>query len=46
MKAVEEIAGRLDQRVYGYKDVIAKQGEQLNEMMIIYHGEVGLFKDD
>jgi signal-transduction protein with cAMP-binding, CBS, and nucleotidyltransferase domain len=45
MKAVEEIASRLDNRVYNYKDIISKQGETSNEIMIIYHGEASLFKD-
>lgn len=26
MKAVEELASRLDQRIYSYKEVIAKEG--------------------
>lgn len=36
MKAVEELASRLDQRIYNYNEVIAKEGQQLNEMLIIY----------
>ena len=42
MKAVEELASRLEQRIYSYKEVIAKEGQQLNEMLIIYQGEVAL----
>lgn len=45
IKAIEEIAIRLDNRVYDYKEVISKQGEPSNEVMIIYHGEVGLYKE-
>lgn len=45
IKAIEEIASRLDNRVYNYKDVISRQGEPSSEVMIIYHGEVGLYKE-
>jgi signal-transduction protein with cAMP-binding, CBS, and nucleotidyltransferase domain len=42
MKAVEELASRLEQRIYNYKEVIAKEGQQINEMLIIYQGEAAL----
>jgi CRP-like cAMP-binding protein len=45
IKAIEEIASRLDNRVYDYKDLISKQGEASSEVMIIYHGEIGLYKE-
>lgn len=45
IKAIEEIASRLNNRSYTYKDLITNQGEDSSELMIIYSGEVGLFRD-
>jgi signal-transduction protein with cAMP-binding, CBS, and nucleotidyltransferase domain len=46
MKGIEEIVGRLDHRVYSYKDVILEAGEPSNELLIIYHGEVTALNED
>lgn len=44
MKAIEEIASNIDQRVFNYREVIAKEGQKdFNEMYIIYHGEAACY---
>lgn len=47
MKALEEIASKIDQRVFNYREVIAKEGQKdFNEMYIIYHGEAACYNLD
>lgn len=36
IKAIDEIAGRLDQKIFDYQDIILKEGECSNELKIVY----------
>jgi len=36
MRAIEEIASRLDQKTFEYKDIILKEGDPSSELFIIY----------
>jgi len=36
MKAIEELVGKLDQRIFNNREVIKRSGETLNEIYIIY----------
>jgi hypothetical protein len=38
LKAIEELATKFEQRIYKAGEVVAKNTQQLGEILIIYHG--------
>ena len=42
MKAVEEIASRMEQKSYSFNDVILYQNEPSINLMILYKGDISL----
>jgi len=46
LKAIEELATKFEQRIYKAGEVVAKNTQQLSEILIIYHGQASLFREN
>jgi signal-transduction protein with cAMP-binding, CBS, and nucleotidyltransferase domain len=46
LKAIEELATKFEHRIFNAGEVVAKHTQQLSEILIIYHGQASLFREN
>jgi signal-transduction protein with cAMP-binding, CBS, and nucleotidyltransferase domain len=46
LKAIEELATKFEHRIFKAGEVVAKHTQQLSEILIIYHGQASLFREN